>query len=484
MKPIVLQSNWRGAMAVALSCKYWYKEFREKIVHPMISYSAEDEWFMLRRGQIYTNVSGKTVWDSEFNTIESIIVLKEMYHAVLKDEEQIKRLRDSPETSPAILKIRHNGEESLIARDTEENSVRISLMRSFLHFDVQPEKVCPLDERPGNVIKIDIAHSVSPSITLSIYADIWGNVQYSYVRCRAAARTTFNLKRDPKLFFDLKEILVYTKHAKSVVFPKEQKDEDHRSFRATYASTEVKKTYQIQHLIVTKQYKEEVTAVVTNDYKKDAIAKIIRLLTETLAGTLDRYEMNVWVQTSTASIASPWNPLIILPIKLRSSLKDENISCLKSLHIGGQTSKTARLRIFNLDLHFDGTMSLEIYSRSAKNKTVTAYQKETRLPDIKKVQQFLNDFEVIEKVRNNRDNTEKLERNMTAKRRAKINEGKVTQLCHPLTEPFCGAPLVSVRYRPLYLKDSYYSNHLSPRGFEFLWKCLMEFVKEANILPG
>lgn len=63
---------------------------------------------------------------------------------------------------------------------------------------------------------------------------------------------------------------------------------------------------------MTKQYKEEVTAVVTNDYKKDAIAKIIRLLTETLAGTLDRYEMNVWVQTSTASIASPWYEKIVL----------------------------------------------------------------------------------------------------------------------------------------------------------------------------
>jgi hypothetical protein len=119
-----------------------------------------------------------------------------------------------------------------------------------------------------------------------------------------------------------------------------------------------------------------------------------------------------------------------------------------------------------------------------QRRIITAYQKENRLPDIKKVQQFLNDLEVIEKVRNNRDNTEKLERNMTAKRRAKINEGKVTQLCHPLTEPFCGALLVSVQYRPLYFKNSYYTNHLSARGFEFLWKCLMEFVKEANILPG
>lgn len=63
-------------------------------------------------------------------------------------------------------------------------------------------------------------------------------------------------------------------------------------------------TYQIQHLIVTKHCGDEVRNVVTNEYKKDAIAKIIRLLTVALAGTLDRHEMNVWAAKS--SLASPW----------------------------------------------------------------------------------------------------------------------------------------------------------------------------------
>lgn len=148
-------------MAVALSCKYWYNQFREMIVHPMLAYSAGDEWFMLRRGQIYGSFGG---------SIDG--------------------------------KIRQHGEdESLITRNNDENSLKISLIRDFLRYKVvSSAENCQLDELPGNVIKIDICHSIISSIVLSVYVDIWGNVQYSYVRCRQATRTTFHLKRS-KTFF-------------------------------------------------------------------------------------------------------------------------------------------------------------------------------------------------------------------------------------------------------------------------------------------
>lgn len=140
--------------------------------------------------------------------------------------------------------------------------------------------------------------------------------------------------------------------------------------------------------------------------------------------------------------------------------------------------------MFELDLTFDGTIALEMYAKGPKNTFTRVYEQEARLPDITRVQQFLNEFEVIEKVRNSRDNTETIEKNLSAKRKAKINEGKITQSCHAIATPFCGATLVSVRYRPLYLKDAYTCNDVSPKGFEFLWKHVMEFVKEANILPA
>jgi hypothetical protein len=57
-------------------------------------------------------------------------------------------------------------------------------------------------------------------------------------------------------------------------------------------------SYQVQHLIVTKSMNDEPVAVHTNDYKKDALAKIIRLVSVALTGNLDRFEMNQWATTS------------------------------------------------------------------------------------------------------------------------------------------------------------------------------------------
>jgi len=302
-------------MAVALSCKYWYKQFRNIIVHPMVAFTCDDEWWMFRRGRIYGNECGSEIWDTEFDTIADIMKFKEYFDAYSKNEQRIHNLNF---TNNTLLKIRDvNGQETLSGPDSDENFIKNHLIKKFVDVDIihnTKEFSHSLDERPGNVIKVDIGHSTSPSVVLSIYVDIWGNIQYSYVKCRAANRITFNLKRDPKLFFDLQEILVYTKNSKSVTFPDEAKYEDHRSIRVTYVSADSKskpvqffinfifapltilsffvETYHIQHLIVTKG--SETISVVTNDYKKDSLTKIVRLLSNALTGSADRFEMNVW----------------------------------------------------------------------------------------------------------------------------------------------------------------------------------------------
>ncbi len=165
---------------------------------------------------------------------------------------------------------------------------------------------------------------------------------------------------------------------------------------------------------------------------------------------------------------------MVLPIKFQSSMKDENFSCVKSIRFTGYTSKTAKQITASFEIEFDGSMRGGVRKQLRRDSRV----------DVQQVQDYFNEFEIHEKVRNSRDCSEKSYTKLGEKQRALIDRGKVIKKKYELPERWHGIKFVEAKYFTYLLMQGARRQTIcmSEKGFEFAWQGFLNIVKQTDLI--
>mgnify|MGYP001089633621 FL=1 len=165
---------------------------------------------------------------------------------------------------------------------------------------------------------------------------------------------------------------------------------------------------------------------------------------------------------------------MVLPIKFQSSMKDENISCVKSLLFSGYTSKTAVRSHVTFDLAYDGSISVTRRNENEKQGRV----------NVQHMQMLFNEFETLERVRNSRDNSEKPYKMLGEKQRAFIDRGRIFKKKYEIPERIYGVKFIEAKYFLFMLTNgARLPVSMSEIGFEYAWQMLKKFITQASLTP-